>query len=197
MSSGQEIIQNFYDCADDHLDDEQKEYHQVFLKYITDHQSVAFNLRVITDFPLLDIIQKELGIPQYLFDFFVCIFYIQNCYHVFKGKKYTGMSSVDEEEWMSYSAIPKQRQKSDRKRWKQCLDNAKRVFPEISKSIYFGIVPITISDHKIRTRFCISCGRREVFKEVRLGTCAGCNIVTYCSEQCQAKDWKYHKLNCK
>ena len=33
--------------------------------------------------------------------------------------------------------------------------------------------------------------------EVKLKSCAKCESVLYCSRECQKKDWKKHKRNCK
>ncbi|KAJ7438018.1 hypothetical protein B0H11DRAFT_596284 [Mycena galericulata] len=39
--------------------------------------------------------------------------------------------------------------------------------------------------------FCIQCAKHA---ETR---CAACKIVFYCSQECQRRDWKYHKRQCK
>ena len=39
---------------------------------------------------------------------------------------------------------------------------------------------------------CINCRKFDK----KLYSCGGCNLVTYCSVNCQKKDWKNHKNNC-
>jgi len=48
-----------------------------------------------------------------------------------------------------------------------------------------------------RERYCLGCYKLEIKSVVRLSTCSGCEKVTYCSEQCQKFDWKWHKKECK
>ena len=189
-------VKNFYKRVQDHLDDQQNEHYRTFIEHLNSHSFLTEDLTTFTDFSTLEAVREVLQISEQLFDFFICIFYIKICYYVYKGGKYRRIIRKHEKEWMSYANIPKQQQDIDRKRWKKCLDNARAIYPKISESVYFGIVPIALSNRKTRTRFCICCGRREVFREVRLGTCVGCNIVTYCSEECQARDWHFHKPNC-
>ncbi len=40
-------------------------------------------------------------------------------------------------------------------------------------------------------KLCGSCEKPSLMK------CAGCNVVRYCSKECQKHDWKYHRLACK
>lgn len=39
---------------------------------------------------------------------------------------------------------------------------------------------------------CLNCYKRS--KDCK--KCSGCNVVLYCSERCQKKDWKHHRLIC-
>ena len=40
-------------------------------------------------------------------------------------------------------------------------------------------------------------GCNKTFEKYHVKTCKSCHSVQYCSERCQRKDWKYHKLICK
>ncbi len=43
---------------------------------------------------------------------------------------------------------------------------------------------------------CVSC-RSSTVPGAKLLRCSGCNRATYCSRDCQKKDWKLHKLECR
>jgi hypothetical protein len=45
---------------------------------------------------------------------------------------------------------------------------------------------------------CYYCGRHAWHEQTRLRACGGCARVSYCSQECQASDWKgWHKMECK
>ena len=41
-------------------------------------------------------------------------------------------------------------------------------------------------------KICVTCG----VKRRRMKYCSGCKVATYCSKECQIKDWKAHKKRC-
>ncbi|KAG2149098.1 uncharacterized protein EDB93DRAFT_360764 [Suillus bovinus] len=42
-----------------------------------------------------------------------------------------------------------------------------------------------------------SCGRNAELEDIRLRQCAGCQVVRYCSKQCQRDSWySHHRLSC-
>ena len=43
------------------------------------------------------------------------------------------------------------------------------------------------------SRFCSGCLKTAA----EMPRCSGCGKVSYCSEECQKKDWKKHKVDCK
>jgi hypothetical protein len=43
---------------------------------------------------------------------------------------------------------------------------------------------------------CARCGAQRS-AEVKMKACAGCKMVLYCSQQCQAEDWEGHKDRCR
>lgn len=195
--SGEKVERKEFDTYIKSITKTQQKYYKLFVDYLASNQKFAYDIQFVTNLVPWYQIRVKLGIPVKLFDLFICFFYIQRCYLIYEGKPYTRTYKEQEAEWMKYPQISRTLQQIDRKHWKKCLDNARLVCPKISKSIYFNVIPFLISDnYQFRMRFCVACGRREVHKEVRLGTCAGCNIVTYCSEECQIKDWEFHKLLC-
>ena len=44
---------------------------------------------------------------------------------------------------------------------------------------------------------CVTCGATEAKENAKLMKCARCKLVSYCSKECQRKDWKSHKTFCK
>jgi hypothetical protein len=52
-------------------------------------------------------------------------------------------------------------------------------------------------DLSAKKNTCFTCGAKNIGKGVTLSRCGGCQFATYCSKDCQAKDWKAHKPICK
>lgn len=50
-------------------------------------------------------------------------------------------------------------------------------------------------DKKTRKVECLSCGRK--FPYTKMKKCSSCRVATYCSVDCQRKDWAQHKFICK
>jgi hypothetical protein len=44
---------------------------------------------------------------------------------------------------------------------------------------------------------CLTCKAKGGAVSGKLLTCTGCRKATYCSKECQKKDWKYHKASCR
>ena len=44
---------------------------------------------------------------------------------------------------------------------------------------------------------CACCSRTKATGATSMRTCAGCNLVYYCSEECQKLHWKAHKSTCR
>ncbi|GFH52316.1 hypothetical protein CTEN210_08792 [Chaetoceros tenuissimus] len=47
-----------------------------------------------------------------------------------------------------------------------------------------------------KKHLCLKCGKKEQEDGSKLMKCSRCKSVSYCSRQCQAKDWKEHKTYC-
>ncbi|GFH52501.1 hypothetical protein CTEN210_08977 [Chaetoceros tenuissimus] len=48
-----------------------------------------------------------------------------------------------------------------------------------------------------KKHLCLTCGKQEQDDGSKLMKCARCKSVSYCSRECQVKDWKEHKSYCK
>lgn len=42
---------------------------------------------------------------------------------------------------------------------------------------------------------CAGC--EMFFEKTRLKRCNRCKLIEYCSRDCQVKNWRFHKANCK
>ena len=51
-------------------------------------------------------------------------------------------------------------------------------------------MPLSLS----KVQACATCLKTEL--EVEIKHCTRCNIITYCSKDCQTEDWKNHKGHC-
>jgi hypothetical protein len=45
--------------------------------------------------------------------------------------------------------------------------------------------------------WCRSCANLSASKENLYQLCSRCKVVSYCSKECQTRDWPYHKKQCK
>ncbi|KAJ7690989.1 hypothetical protein B0H17DRAFT_1201339 [Mycena rosella] len=66
---------------------------------------------------------------------------------------------------------------------------------------YTGKPAPKISLHDERKRFqqgggCYSCGATSTEDGITLKKCSGCKLMTYCSSECQQRDWRDHKKLC-
>jgi hypothetical protein len=53
---------------------------------------------------------------------------------------------------------------------------------------------LSMTKEKRNKKFCYGCGKTS---QDELQICARCKLVSYCSRECQKKDWKQHRLECK
>ncbi|EME41623.1 hypothetical protein DOTSEDRAFT_90421 [Dothistroma septosporum NZE10] len=47
----------------------------------------------------------------------------------------------------------------------------------------------------VRGPVCQACGTPKRWRETELASCSKCKATNYCSEECQTKDWKNHKVS--
>lgn len=71
-----------------------------------------------------------------------------------------------------------------------------------------SILPLDLDKHRSaisklesesleKEKGCYVCNAKEAKSGGKLMICTGCRKVTYCSQECQKKDWKQHKIICK
>ena len=51
------------------------------------------------------------------------------------------------------------------------------------------------ASHEIEPFYCFQCRKSETM-EKPFSECSGCNVVIYCSRECQKSHWKIHKSTC-
>ncbi len=73
-----------------------------------------------------------------------------------------------------------------------------KCLPEKVIMIQFAILKPYLCEVMIEegSMCCYSCVRRQLDTE-RFGKCSGCYEISYCSVECQKKDWPNHKPECK
>ena len=49
---------------------------------------------------------------------------------------------------------------------------------------------------RFRRRLCHFCANSAHLSEPRYLVCSGCGVARYCSEVCQAADWRNHQQEC-
>ena len=55
-----------------------------------------------------------------------------------------------------------------------------------------------MGEKKTRYKYsCVTCGATKGKDSINLMKCGRCKLVSYCSRECQRKDWKSHKTFCK